>query len=240
MRPFEPCDYTILNGKRYCYLNDDNPSGAYTDTERCFVAQPLAGKDINIKHNIITVPLMMTDEWDIIQQQPGLVNTLRSQKKTYMFNYVGQCGYKDREVFRGLQLLGYDFEETQPIYGLPGEKKKQSLIKFLYRISRARFVFCPRGMGSSSFRAYQAMMVGSIPIITGMNDYPFSDEVDWSTICIRGSISDVLGLAEQAMNMSDREFHDMRESAINFWDNYCRHDALYGQLEKYEYNKNSI
>ena len=240
MRPFKSCDYTILNGKRYCYLNDDNPSIAYTYTERCFVAQPLAGKDINNKHNVITVPLMMTDEWNIIQQQPEIIDTLRSREKTHMFNYVGQCDYMGRGVFRDLKLPGYDFEETKSVYNLPRIEKQQALLEFLYRISQARFVFCPRGMGSSSFRAYQAMMVGSIPIITGMNDYPFSSEVDWSTICIEGSISNVLGLAEQAVSMSDEEFYDMRGSAISFWDNYCRHDSLYNQLKKYEYNRDSI
>lgn len=231
-RPFIPCDHIVLNNHTYGYFNDDNPVQAYDTNDICFVAQPLASSKINDNYNILVVPLMMTDEWDIIQEHPGLINSLRSQKKSYVFNYVGQCGYMGRDVFRKLKLPQYDFEETHSVYSLPKEKKHRMLIEFLYRIASAKFVFCPRGMGSSSFRAYQAMMVGSIPIITGMNDYPFKDNVDWDQISIRGELSELDLLIEKALNTSNDQYKMMREQAISFWNNYCKHDMLYKKLEE--------
>ena len=75
------------------------------------------------------------------------------------------------------------------------------------------------------------MMVGSIPIITGMNDYPFKNEVDWDTICIRGDLNDLPALINKATHMSLEDRKIMRGKAMLFWDNYCRHDSLYKKLE---------
>jgi len=75
-------------------------------------------------------------------------------------------------------------------------------------------------------------MVGSIPIITGMNDYPFKDEVDWDTICIRGDLNDIHKLIDKASQMSREERKVMRGKAMLFWDNYCKHDNLYNKLKE--------
>jgi len=39
-------------------------------------------------------------------------------------------------------------------------------------------------------------------------------------------------LIEKALNISDDQYSFMREQAIHFWDNYCRHDMLYKKLEE--------
>lgn len=227
-RPFSACNYIEINNKKYIYLNDDNPQAAYFQKDIAFVAQPIQGKTTNI----ITVPLMMTDDWEIISEDENIINELRSIKKNHSFNFIGQSGYADREVFRNLDLQDYLFRETKPVYGLPKDEKLKTLKNFLKEIATAKFVFSPRGIGSSSFRAYQSMMVGSIPIITGMNDYPFSDQVDWDSICIRGNLSEINNLINKAQNMTDLEYTNMRLNAINFWDNYCKHDVLYKKLKE--------
>lgn len=232
LRPFKPSNYINLKGRSYLYLNDDDPSAAYNSEDISFIAQPIASAEINKRHNIITVPLMMTDEWEIINENPNLITKLRSNTKEYTFNFVGQCNYMGRDVFRELDVENYDFEETASVYSLSKKEKVDKLINFLDRISKSRFVFTPRGVGSSSFRAYQAMMVGSIPIITGMNDYPFANHVDWDQISIRGELSELNLLIGKALNTSNDRYKMMREQAISFWNNYCKHDMLYEKLEE--------
>lgn len=232
-RPFKACNYIDFDGKKYLYLNDDSPMLGYQVSEVAFVAQPLPYDSAH--YNVIPVPLMMTDEWDIIQSNPTLISELRvisGCQQDHTFNFAGQTGYVGREVFRDLQIEDYFFEETQAIYNLKSEEKKNELIKFLYKIARSTFTFAPRGIGSSSFRAYQAMMVGSIPIITDMNDYPFKDEVDWDTICIRGDLKDIHKLIDKASNMTWDQRKIMRGKAMLFWDNYCKHDNLYNKLKE--------
>ena len=70
MRPFAYSNYIDINGKRVLYLNEDNPSKAYETNDLCFVAQPILDAESNKKCNVVTIPLMMTDEWDILQKYP--------------------------------------------------------------------------------------------------------------------------------------------------------------------------
>jgi len=232
-RPYEACNYIDFDGRKYLYLNDDSPVMGYQTKDISFVAQPLPYSSED--YNVIPVPLMMTDEWEIIQSNPTLISELRTIsgcKQTHTFNFIGQTGYVGREIFRNLDIEDYVFVETGTVYSLDKEDKRNKLIKFLYEIASSIFTFAPRGIGSSSFRAYQAMMVGSIPIITGMNDYPFKDEVNWDEICIRGDLKDINTLIEKALNMTWEERKTMRGRMMLFWDNYCKHDSLYNKLKE--------
>jgi len=230
MRPFKPSSLIELNNKQYYYLNDDNPSLGYTTSDVSFVAQPLYNKSTNKKFNVVAVPLMMTDEWSIMEENPDIIQELRSVEKEYDYMFIGQCHYMGRQVFRTLKLDNYYFREnSKGIFHLRAEDKKVELIKFLKEIAKSKFIFCPRGVGSSSFRLYQTMMVGSVPIETGMNDYPFDEEVDWDTFCIRGDLSNLYSLIEKSKNIN---FEYFRNNGMEFWDKYCRHDEMKKRLEE--------
>jgi|14_taG_2_1085336.scaffolds.fasta_scaffold39323_2 hypothetical protein len=229
-RPFTACDEIILNNKRFLYLNDDNPYRAYLDSSLSFVAQPSKGQKINKENNIVSVPLLMSDEWDIINEDNNLIHELRQTKKEYDYLFIGQCHYMGREKFKTINLNNYYFRENRAgIFHLNKKDKKKELIKFLKEIAKSRFIFCPRGIGSSSFRLYQTMMVGSVPIETGMNDYPFSDEVEWSKFCISGDLDNLEELIDSSKNV---DYEEYSRNAKSFWDNYCRHNKLVEKLEE--------
>jgi len=250
-RPFSPASVIRFGNDFVPYLNDDHPKAAYDGdpTQIKFVAQPLHGAETNKANGVVTIPLMMTDEWKIVSQDHKIVSRLRRVKKKYDYMFVGQTGYTGREVFRDLKLVGlYYFHETKPIYGLDPDAKAEELKKFLFTLAEARFAFAPRGIGSSSFRAYQAMMVGTVPIITGMNDYPFESEANWDAMSIRGHIRDIhtrrqdkgagaavvppRGLIDDSYDLSEDEYKNMRGRGMSFWDNFCAHHNLYGHLQK--------
>jgi len=230
MRPFKPSNLIKLNNKVFYYLNDDNPSSGYGSLDLSFVAQPLYKKEVNKKFNVVPVPLMMTDEWNIIREMPEIVKELRGIKKEYDYLFIGQCHYMGREIFRNLSIQNYYFREnSKGIFHMKPEQKRVELIKFLKEIAKSKFVFCPRGVGSSSFRLYQTMMVGSVPIETGMNDYPFDDEVKWSSFCISGDINKIYSLIQKSKQIN---FEEYRKNGMQFWDKFCRHDELKKRLEE--------
>ena len=56
---------------------------------------------------------------------------------------------------------------------------------FVDKTLRSRFCLAPRGYGKSSFRMYEAMRLGSIPVYVSNEHYtPFSDVIDWSEFCV--------------------------------------------------------
>jgi len=229
-RPFAPT-HTVVFGQplplSVPYFNDDAPYSAYSNNDLAFVAQPMGSPQNNEDRNVTPVPLIMTDEWNIIRDSPDIIDSLRNTEKKHDFMFIGQCGYAGREVFRTLNLDNYRFEETEPVYGLQGEEKTKTLIKFLEATAESRFVFAPRGIGSSSFRAYQSLMVGSVPIITGMNDYPFKDVIDWDTFCLSGSLEDLPKLIKQASTI---DYDSFVEVGKQFWDDYCHPERLHSKL----------
>jgi hypothetical protein len=230
MRPFEPSNIISLNNKNSYYLNDDNPRLGYQTLDISFVAQPIYKKDVNKKFNVVPVPLMMTDEWNIINEMPQIINELRDIKKEYDYLFIGQCHYMGRGIFRNLNIQNYYFREnSRGIFHFNAEDKKVELIKFLKEIAKSKFIFCPRGVGSSSFRLYQTMMVGSVPIETGMNDYPFNNEVDWDDFCISGELKDIYSLIQKSKQI---DFEKYRKNGMQFWDKFCRHDELKKRLEE--------
>tara|TARA_R110001599_G_scaffold352221_3_gene586350 strand:+ start:482 stop:1213 length:732 start_codon:yes stop_codon:yes gene_type:complete len=227
-RPF--CgDVISINTVDYIYLNDDNPQQAYDNKDLCFIAQPL--KDNNILYNNIVVPLMMGDMWNIIQDEPKLISRLRGSEKKFKYGFIGSCNHAGRNIFKELKLDDYLFEDNRnQIWSMSSIDKRQSIIKFLTRLSECEYVFAPRGVGSSSFRLYEAMSVGSIPIVTGMIEYPFESRVRWDDMCFRGELRDIELLINKCDSTSIGVYNQMRERSMDFWDYYCRHDRLYNKL----------
>ncbi|MBD2593969.1 exostosin family protein [Nostoc spongiaeforme FACHB-130] len=60
-------------------------------------------------------------------------------------------------------------------------------------MEKSTFTLCPRGLGRTSFRLYEAISVGSIPIYIwdDMEWLPYQDVLDWSEIAISVNIKDL-------------------------------------------------
>lgn len=236
-RPFTGGDF-ISGSNVVRYFNDDNPSQSYNTTDLCFVSQPI--KTENHKYNNVVVPLMMGDMWSILQDNPGIIHDLRCSEKKYEFGFIGSCVNAGRSVLRHLELDSFLFEtDMTPIWSMSTEDKHTNIKNHLYKISQCKFVFAPRGVGSSSFRLYESLSVGSIPIVTGAIELPFEDQVQWDEICLRGDINNLQNLAETCSDMSDSTYYQMRERSMDFWDYYCRHDRLYDKLLEIINDKNN-
>lgn len=219
--------------KTIFYLNDDDPSFAEkhaSDGPIWFVSQP---RSVLYEKRFITIPLVMSDHIDIINDS-SFLHSCRQKEKKYDFMFAGQIRYGGREVFKKIKnkVKNYYFEETVQIWNLSDHDKKLEIKKFLEKISTSKFVFAPRGVGTSSFRLYESLMVGSIPIVTDMVDFPFKDEVDWDSICIRGSVKNLKSLIKKAEKMSSSEIIEMRINGINFWEKYCKTDILHDRLNE--------
>ena len=209
--------FTRYQDKFVLWAMHDTPTFAYEDTTTLkFISQPLKGSDENQKHRIVPVPLQMRHyEYEMIKADwfPDWLAKLRETKKEYDFMYVGQTGYQGREFLRNLDLPNYYLEETSPIWGIRETESRIELNKkFCEKLAKSKYVFCPRGEGSSSFRLFQSLMSGSVPIISGMEDRPFSDQ-DWESFAEFGENYSSLPL--------EGEYNLKREKGMKFWDDFC-------------------
>lgn len=64
---------------------------------------------------------------------------------------------------------------------------------FLENIRTSHFTVCNRGAGNFSMRFYQTLACGRIPVLVNTDmEFPFADEVDWSSIIVVADTESVL------------------------------------------------
>jgi hypothetical protein len=90
------------------------------------------------------------------------------------------------------------------------EDKRKDL--FLDITSRSIFSLCPRGYGATSFRLYEAMQLGAIPVYIYTNEpyIPFSNIVNWNDICILVEKQDIKNIDNILKNISKEKQNEMR------------------------------
>jgi xylogalacturonan beta-1,3-xylosyltransferase len=59
----------------------------------------------------------------------------------------------------------------------------------------SRFTLCPRGYDKATYRLYEAMQLGSVPVyISDHHVLPLADELDWEEFCVivdAGQVSNI-------------------------------------------------
>ena len=217
-------EFNLYKHKMVVYAMHDTPSFAYQDPEVLkFIAQPLYGKEENKRWNIVSVPLQMRHfEYNLITDKE-YIESARNTEKKYDFCFIGQTGYQGREFLRPENInlphgSTYLFQDTRPIWSVKNTNDRVNLSKeFCSKVASARYCFAPRGVGSSSFRLYQSLMAGTIPIIYGMKDKPFEESLDWSDFSIDGDYCSLTGSLELP---SEEDYERMREAGMAAWDEY--------------------
>lgn len=77
------------------------------------------------------------------------------------------------------------------------------LKEFCNITQRSIFTLCPRGYGLQSFRLYEAMQLGSIPVfVYDKPFFPFNDILDWKSFCVLIQEKEIPNLKNILQNIS--------------------------------------
>lgn len=82
-------------------------------------------------------------------------------------------------------------------------------------MASSEFSLCPRGYGPTSFRLYEAIEQGSIPVYIhdGNPWLPYQDEIDWNRLAVIVDYKNISGLYDMLVNMSQSQKTCMLEYA---------------------------
>ena len=102
---------------------------------------------------------------------------------------IGYCGHKIHGRAKYLQILEKSDIQTNFIlrdgFWAPGIDKMVARKEYIENIDNNLFTFCYRGAGNFSYRLYDVMMMGRIPIlITTDSVYPHEDKYNMEDIGI--------------------------------------------------------
>jgi hypothetical protein len=160
----------------------------------------------SISDNIMTfsmggtghVPIPLTYDF------PAIFDNYKHCDKTLLCSFVGSvthsCRSKMLDVFKdkpGVTLITNDW--TNQV-----QEDKQQL--YLSVMSKSRFTLAPRGYGKTSFRLYEALHLGSIPVYIYDDAWlPYKDVVEWNKMAVLVPVDELDGLYDRLLNISDRE-----------------------------------
>jgi len=126
------------------------------------------------------------------------------------------------------------------LYGKPGviinasewqEKvNPDSAALFKNLASHSVFSLCPRGYGSTSYRLYESIQLGSVPVyVSDRHLLPWSDEIDWSDFSVIVNSQEIDTLYDRLTSMNGKQVRQMQETLGSLWGDFfsveasCRH-----------------
>lgn len=93
------------------------------------------------------------------------------------------------------------------------------------------FSLCPRGYGKTSFRIYEALMCGSIPVYIYDDPWiPYSDRLNFEEYGVLCHVSKIESLLDRLKSFSSEEIQQKRFIGKKIFDEYFTHAAIYKNI----------
>lgn len=159
-------------GKKLVCLNNDDFGGDYNITE-----------DVILFRTSLYASQKKNNEYAF----PVFIPDISKHSKGYSENVsIGFCGDSNRPIRKeALQILKngkiiVNHDEVFSFYQNPSVDKKIGRERFLNNLQKNTFILCPRGCGNFSYRFYETMCFGRIPIFINTDCVlPFEKEIDY-------------------------------------------------------------
>ena len=89
------------------------------------------------------------------------------------------------------------------------------------------FTLCPRGYGAQSFRTYEAIQLGSVPVYIHDDNLwlPFNDRIPWDDFCVVIHIDEIDMLPNILRKVTDEEYAEMIRVGRLYYNNYFTLEA---------------
>lgn len=98
----------------------------------------------------------------------------------------------------------------------------------------SEFCLCPRGYAPTSFRLYEAMAFGSIPVyVSDEFITPYSEDVDWFSFCVLCYENEIEALPEKLRSISQRWKVKARALIANLYPTHFNLEGTCRQIVRY-------
>jgi len=171
--------------------------------------------------NVIPIPLICSP----------LLNTsnLILKNKDIFCSFIGSDTHRIRRKLHEKYNSKYVFQQNSWNPTISDEK----LNNFIDITTRSKFALCPRGYGASSFRLYETMQLGSIPVYVSDEHYlPWSDEIDWNSICILIKEHEIDNLDNILKNIDDITYENMLSNIKQIYNKYFTLEGVCNNIIK--------
>lgn len=115
------------------------------------------------------------------------------------------------------------------------EKIRQTFVK---NMAESDYVFCCRGYGNYSFRFYETLSSGRIPVFINTDCVlPYDFDIDWKKYCVWLDEKDIPFIAEKIAEfhdkLSDQEFIDLQYECRKIWEERLSPEGFFANLHRH-------
>ena len=191
-------DSLSRSGRYYTVMNhDDTPRNHRFDG---LDVVHYSGGGNFIGDNVVPIPL-------ITDPIPG--HMIVDQARDTLVSYMGRASHPIRTAVTDV-MSGKPRAEIIKLGWL--ETRGGDLFRGM---CRSKFALCPRGYGPTSYRLYEAMQCGAVPVyVSDRHWLPFVSREEWSKFCVVAGPSDLPGLYDKLASMPEDEYLQMQASMI--------------------------
>lgn len=150
-----------------------------------------------------------------------------------LFSFQGNATSPVRERLFGMSFNREDvlIERTEAFWANIGaESTKPFKAGYAETMGQSRFVLCPRGNGMSSYRLFETMQSGRVPVIIADSWVP-CEFVSWDDCSLRVKESDLARLPELCEANEDR-WSAMAQAARREWEQWFSEAGLSRSLSR--------
>lgn len=159
----------------------------------------------------------------------------------YKLSFRGSLSHPIRQKVLDVMAI---HDELGPAYQIQRwfNHTSDEQLDYLQEIVNSHFVLCPRGIGTSSYRLYEVLSLGRVPIIIS-DDWVPPEGVDWNSCSIRVAEGRV-GELPEIVNFYINRWPEMSAAATKVWRNCFREsvlaDFLFDQLESLIFSRHPL
>ena len=191
--------------------HDDAPRELLPKDTMCFSAGGLKGD--------IPIPLICSGFEDIVPRE-----------KDVFCSFVGSITHPIRSLMcRSLPLDAAKYQVYVKSWTPHITEQEESGFREVMQDSI--FSLCPRGYGPTSYRLYEALQLGSIPVyIYDKTWLPWQNELNWSEICILIHQSKISEIDLILSSIPQKRIEQMQQKMASVYDDNFTFDATYKKI----------
>ena len=105
------------------------------------------------------------------------------------------------------------------------------------------FVICVRGAGNFSYRFYETLCLGRIPLVIDTDiDLPFESYINYDELILKVSVKDLDKIDEYILDFWSKisDYENFQKKIINFWESHLSPIGFIRTLNKYKNEINNL
>lgn len=110
--------------------------------------------------------------------------------------------------------------------------------EFVQNMVESDYVLCTRGMGNFSYRLYESLSCGRIPILIDTDCVlPYDHLIDWKQYCVWVDEKDLSNLAKKVAefheSLSVRDFQNLQKACRQLWEDWISPQGFFANFHKH-------